>query len=89
MIKKEYIEDLGEIEIQDYIPSPEEIAKMEAFETQAENDIKTWGGKRQGAGRKPSNGNVLKFQIRVSAKEKEFLQYARLHHLNYDDLMQG
>ena len=46
MIKKEYIEDLGEIEIQDYIPSPEEIVKMEAFETQAENDIKTWGGKR-------------------------------------------
>lgn len=47
------------------------------------------GGKRAGAGRKPQNGVVLKFQIRVSEKEKEFLKYARSHNLNYDALMQG
>jgi len=47
------------------------------------------GGARKGAGRKPANGVVLKFQIRVSEKEKEFLKYARAHNLNYDDLMQG
>lgn len=47
------------------------------------------GGKREGAGRKPANGVVLKFQVRVSEKEKEFLKYARSHNLNYDDLMQG
>lgn len=47
------------------------------------------GGKRQGAGRKPSNGMILKFQIRVSEKEKQFLNYARKHNLDYDSLMQG
>lgn len=47
------------------------------------------GGKRTGAGRKPKTGVVLKFQIRVSEKEKEFLNYARNHNLNYDELMQG
>jgi len=47
------------------------------------------GGKRTGAGRKPKNGVVLRFQIRVSEKEKEFINFARAHHLNYDNLMQG
>ncbi len=47
------------------------------------------GGRREGAGRKPANGVVLKFQIRVSEKEKEFINFARIHKLNYDELMQG
>ena len=47
------------------------------------------GGKRKGAGRKPTNGVVLNFQIRVSEKEKEFINFARTHNINYDDLMQG
>lgn len=47
------------------------------------------GGKRAGAGRKPANGVVLAFQIRVSEKEKEFINFARSHNLNYDDLMRG
>ena len=46
------------------------------------------GGKRKGAGRKPKTGVVLKFQVRLSAKEKEFINYAREHNLNYDELMQ-
>ena len=48
-----------------------------------------WGGKRKGAGRKPKNGNVLEFRIRVTEKEKEFINYARSHKLDYDELMQG
>lgn len=47
------------------------------------------GGYRAGAGRKPKTGVVLKFQIRVSEKEKEFIKYAREHNLDYDSLMQG
>jgi len=47
------------------------------------------GGKRKGAGRKPKTGIVLKFQVRLSEKEKEFINYARSHNLNYDELMQG
>ncbi|MBR1775942.1 hypothetical protein IJ750_02570 [bacterium] len=47
------------------------------------------GGKREGAGRKPKTGVVLQFQIRVSEKEKEFINYARSHNLNFDELMQG
>ena len=46
------------------------------------------GGKRKGAWLKPANGVVLKFQIRVSEEEKEFINFARSHNLNYDDLMQ-
>jgi len=47
------------------------------------------GGKRKGAGRKPTNGVILKFQIRVSEKEKEFINFARSHNLDYDKLMKG
>ncbi len=48
------------------------------------------GGARAGAGRKKKDSNnVLKFQVRVTEKEKMFLNYARSHNLNYDDLMQG
>lgn len=89
MIKKEFIPEIGEVEINEYIPTPCEIDKIQKFEQQAEHDIKKWGGRRKGAGRKPQNGLVLKFQVRVSEKEKEFLKYARSHNINYDDLMQG
>ena len=47
------------------------------------------GGYREGSGRKPKTGIVLKFQIRVSEKEKEFINYARNHNLDYDALMEG
>ena len=46
------------------------------------------GGKRAGAGRKPANGIILSFQMRVSEKEREFLKFARLHNLNFDKLME-
>ena len=49
-----------------------------------------WGGAREGAGRKKKDeDNILKFQVRVSKKEKMFLNYAREHNLDYDSLMQG
>lgn len=73
---------------------PEEIViTKEEYETLSGDSYykQTYGrgGKRMGAGRKPVNGVVLKFQIRVSEKEKEFINFARSHNLNYDDLMQG
>lgn len=68
------------------------FSKQEADEifTEARQEIEEikWGGARKGAGRKPKTGNVLEFQIRVSKKEKEFINYARSHNINYDDLMQ-
>ena len=68
------------------------MSKEQAEEFYAQTDAEVqeilWGGKRANAGRKPKTGVVLKFQIRVSEKEKEFINYARNHNLNYDDLMQ-
>ena len=68
------------------------ITKKEYNEISGENFYKetfTHGGKRENAGRKPKTGVVLKFQVRLSEKEKEFIDFARMHNLNYDDLMQG
>ncbi len=66
--------------------NPQEAAQI--FE-EIQDEVKKWGGKREGAGRKPKTGYVLEFRIRVSEKEKEFIDYARTHNINYDDLMQG
>lgn len=68
--------------------SKERQEKIIAMSDKEIEEIK-WGGARKGAGRKPKTGNVLEFQIRVSKKEKEFINYARNHNINYDDLMQG
>lgn len=46
------------------------------------------GGARENAGRKQKFGSPLKFQIRVTKEEKDFLTYAREHNLNYSALMQ-
>jgi len=46
------------------------------------------GGARENAGRKQKFGSPLKFQIRVTKEEKDFLAYAREHNLNYSALMQ-
>lgn len=45
------------------------------------------GGARKGAGRKPKTGVVLKFQVRLSEKEKEFIKWARDNHLNFDEVI--
>ncbi len=46
------------------------------------------GGARKNAGRKQKFSMPLKFQIRVTQEEKDFITYAREHHLNYSSLMQ-
>lgn len=76
-----------DIQADEVIITKEEFEKLSGDTYYKENY--KWGGKRSGAGRKPSNGIVLAFQMRVSEKEKEFLNFARLHNLNYDELMQG
>ena len=53
-----------------------------------EQDIKKWGGARKNSGRKPATGKVLKFTKRLTEEEVRFINYAREHHLNFNDLMQ-
>lgn len=49
-----------------------------------------WGGARKNSGRKTiDESKVLKFTKRLSEKEALFIDYARAHNINYDDLMQG
>lgn len=64
-------------------------ARKQRIIENSDKEIAKWGGKRKGAGRKPVNGVVLEFRINVSKQEKEFIKYAREHHINYEDLMQG
>lgn len=66
---------------------PPELA--EQVRMNVKKNVEKWGGKRENAGRKPKTGVVLEFRMRVSEKEKEFLNYARSHNINYDELMQG
>lgn len=54
------------------------------------NAQKYWGGTREGAGRKAKpKGEVLQFTKRLTQQEVNFINYARSHHLNYDELMEG
>lgn len=46
------------------------------------------GGARENAGRKQKFALPLKFQIRVTKEEKDFITYAREHNINYSALMQ-
>jgi len=51
---------------------------------------KIWGGSRTNSGRKTKpKGEVLSFTKRLSEKECRFIDYARTHNINVDDLMQG
>jgi hypothetical protein len=45
------------------------------------------GGPRENAGRKQKFSQPLKYQIRVTEEEKEFISYAREHNFNYLALM--
>ena len=46
------------------------------------------GGARENSGRKQKFASPLKFQIRVTQEEKDFISFARENHLNYSALMQ-
>ena len=65
----------------------------EIYKEIKENTItveKEWGGARQNAGRKKLvEGKVLKFTKRLTDIEVKFINYARAHNINYEDLMQG
>lgn len=45
------------------------------------------GGARENAGRKTKFASPLKFQIRVTKEEKDFLAFARSNKLNFATLM--
>ncbi len=69
--------------------TPEEQKELHAY---VEREVKKykWGGARKNSGRKPvDESKVLKFTKRLTEKEKQFIDYARAHNINYDDLMQG
>ena len=64
--------------------------RQENINNLVEKDIAKWGGARPNSGRKTVvKGNVLNFTKRLTEKEAYFIDYARSHNLNYDDLMQG
>ncbi|HPT40976.1 MAG TPA: hypothetical protein PLG15_01160 [Candidatus Gastranaerophilaceae bacterium] len=64
-------------------------ARKQKIIENSDKEIVKWGGKRRGAGRKPINGVVLEFRINVSQQEKEFINYAREHKIDFKELMQG
>lgn len=68
--------------------SPEEIIELKNEVAQEVEKIK-WGGKRKNAGRKAKTGVILSFTARLSAEEKEFIEYSRKNNLHLRELMQG
>ena len=55
-----------------------------------ENNISKWGGCRENSGRKTIvKGKLLKFTKRVTEDEAKFIDYARLHNIDYNELMEG
>lgn len=52
-------------------------------------EYKGRGGKRENTGRPRTTAKILKITKRLTEDEVRFIDYAREHHINYDDLMQG
>lgn len=52
-------------------------------------NVKKWGGARENSGRPRTTGKVLKFTKRLTEDEARFIDYARKHHINYDELIEG
>lgn len=52
-------------------------------------EFKGRGGKRENSGRPRTTAKILKFTKRLKEDEARFINYARKHHINYNDLMQG
>lgn len=65
------------------------LEEQEKIRAEADKIVAKWGGVRKNSGRKKITTNVLKFTKRVTEKEAQFIDYARKHNINYDDLMQG
>ena len=62
--------------------------RQKKINAEVELNIAKWGGVRENSGRKSITGKVLKFTKRVTEEEAKFIDYARKHHLNYNDLME-
>ena len=73
--------------IQQYF-TPEEAQELHK-EIKEEVERIKWGGKRKNAGRKTKTGIVLSFTARLTAEEKEFIDYSRKNNLHLRELMQG
>ena len=73
--------------IQKYF-TPEETQEIHKEIAEEVEKIK-WGGKRKNAGRKTKTGIVLSFSARLTAEEKEFIDYSRKNNLHLRELMQG
>ncbi len=73
--------------IQQYF-TPEEAQELQKEIKEEVEKIK-WGGKRKNAGRKTKTGVVLEFTARLTAEEKEFIEYSRKNKLHLRELMQG
>lgn len=69
--------------------TPEEQAEIKSEVEVIVKEYKGRGGKRENCGRKAITGKVLKFTKRLTQEEARFIDYAREHNINYDDLMQG
>lgn len=68
--------------------TPEEAQQLRQEINNEVEKIK-WGGKRKNAGRKTKTGIVLSFTARLTAEEKEFIEYSRKNKLHLKELMQG
>lgn len=77
---------LTEVKTGEQIISEKEYKKksgMDFYEKKFEH-----GGARENAGRKQKFAQPLKFQIRVTKEEKDFISYAREHKFNYSSVME-
>lgn len=64
--------------------------RQDRINKMVEEEIAKWGGVRPNSGRKTViKGQVLKFTKRVTEQEANFIDYAREHNIDFDDLMQG
>lgn len=64
--------------------------RQEKIAKEVEANVKKWGGIRKNSGRKSTvTGKLLKFTKRLTDEEVKFINYAREHNINYNDLMQG
>ena len=63
--------------------------RQNKINAEVERNIVKWGGARKNSGRKPITGKLLKFTKRVTEEESKFIDYAREHNINYNELMEG
>jgi len=63
---------------------------QDRINAEVDETVKKWGGVRANSGRTSVvKGKILKFTKRLTEDEARFIDYARQHNINYDDLMQG